>query len=142
MEWPDYQVGRRAPRRDQGGCGKPGHACGVPTAIGSACDASERDSLGSEHSAGARRGRIAYGLQIRRNLAGQHFNEARPEHPDRLAGIGNGLECHRQPSLIHRALRDNPIESIECCKVESLAEHEYIADDVSAAAYIRFVMTA
>ncbi len=106
----------------------------VPGPVKAAADASVRDALREQRVGLAGQGGIADGLQVARDLARQHLDEAGAEHANGDARVRNRLLSHRAAELVHRTLGRKKIQPVERCEIESLTEHEHIGHDVAVAA--------
>src|SRR6516162_2816005 len=104
----------------------------IPTIVAVVDKRAERDTLRAQPHATAPRGPVTLGLKIRGYLAGQHFDEARPIHPDRLSFVKSGFRGDEVAKFIHAGRGRNRVCVIEIEKIKALAEHEDFAHPITA----------
>ncbi len=120
-------------RREQAQPPHPLDPARVPHAVGPARQRAERDPLRHQRTALAERHRVADGVQVARDLAGEHLEVAGAEHPRRRARVAHRVEPHRCVALVDCGARRLNVAAIEGDEVEALREHEHVGHEVAAA---------
>ena len=135
MPGPDDERRRaRLADREEAQPAEPFDVRGIPHAIASEREPSERNPFRDERLCLAEMNRVARPLQLLGDLPRQHLEIPGTKHCGRRPEIGGALQRHARAALVDRAARRERVGRIERREVEALAENEDVRHDVAAAA--------